>query len=54
VRRIHLYYETRDRGVRAAARVAELLGEEFGWGPERVAEEARRYRDFVAGEPRTV
>ena len=54
VRRIHLYYETRDRGVRAAGRVAELLGEEFGWGPERVAEEARRYRDFVAAEPRTV
>ena len=54
VRRIHLYYETRDRGVRAAGRVAELLGRELGWGAEQIAEEARKYRDFVAAEPRTV
>ena len=54
VRRIHLYHETRDRGVRAAGRVAELLGQEHGWDPSRVEAEATRYRDFVASEPRTV
>ncbi len=53
VRRIHLYYETRDRGVRAAARVAELLGRELGWSAQRIGDEARKYRDFVAAEPRT-
>jgi glycerol-3-phosphate dehydrogenase len=54
VRRVHLFYETRDRGVRAAERVAELLGGEFGWSAEQVAQEARKYREFVAAEPRTV
>lgn len=54
VRRIHLYYETRDRGVRAATRVAELMGRELEWDAVRVAEEAGRYRDFVGREPRTV
>lgn len=54
VRRLHLYFETRDRGVRAAQRAAELLGGERGWEPERVAREAERYRAFVASEPRTV
>ena len=54
VRRVHLYYETRDRGLRAAGRTAELLGRELGWTPEQSAAAAQRYRDFVAGEPRTV
>jgi glycerol-3-phosphate dehydrogenase len=53
VRRMHLYYETRDRGVRAAGRVAELLGQELGWSAERIEDEARAYREFVAAEPRT-
>jgi glycerol-3-phosphate dehydrogenase len=54
VRRTHLYYETRDRGIRAADRVAALLGREHGWEPARIAEEAERYRAFVSREPRTV
>jgi glycerol-3-phosphate dehydrogenase len=54
VRRIHLYFETRDRGLRAATRTAELLGREHGWHAERIRAEAERYRAFVAAEPRTV
>lgn len=50
VRRLHLYYETRDHGVRSARRVAELMGAELGWDEERVAEEAAAYRRFVARE----
>ena len=53
VRRIHLYFETRDRGLRAASRTAELLGREHGWGEERIRTEAERYQAFVASEPRT-
>jgi len=48
VRRIHLYYETRDHGVAAAGRVAELLGRELGWDSERALLEAAEYRDVVA------
>ena len=50
VRRIHLFYETRDHGVRCAPRVAALLGRELGWGAERVAEEAAAYAGFVGRE----
>lgn len=39
-RRIHLRYETPDGGAAAAARVAALLGREFGWDAGRVAREA--------------
>ena len=53
VRRIHLYFETRDRGLRAAPRTAELLGREHGWSEDRIRTEAERYRAFVAAEPRT-
>lgn len=48
VRRIHLYYEAADHGLAAAARVAELLGRDLGWEPDRVQREAAEYRDFVA------
>ncbi len=48
IRRIHLYYEVRDRGAPAAARVAALMGAELGWAPDRIAEEAKRYTDLVA------
>jgi glycerol-3-phosphate dehydrogenase len=48
VRRFHLYYEHPDHGASAAERVAELMAEELGWDEERIAEEAQRYRDFVA------
>ena len=50
VRRLHLYYETRDHGVRAARRVAELLGAELGWDEDRMEREAAAYRRFVARE----
>jgi glycerol-3-phosphate dehydrogenase len=48
VRRIHLYYETRDHGVAAASRVAQLLGGELGWDPDLVQRRAAEYRDLVA------
>jgi glycerol-3-phosphate dehydrogenase len=52
VRRFHLFYEHRDQGAAAALRVAELMGEELGWDPARVAEEAARYRAFVSANAR--
>jgi glycerol-3-phosphate dehydrogenase len=53
VRRFHLYYEHPEHGAAAAGRVAELLGEELGWDPARVAEEAARYRSFLRARART-
>ncbi len=44
VRRIHLHFETRDRGAAAAARVAELMAEELGWSRDRTAAELEGYR----------
>jgi glycerol-3-phosphate dehydrogenase len=49
VRRTHLYYETPDRGVPAARRVAELMARERGWDEARVEEEAARYVAFAGG-----
>lgn len=46
-RRIHLYYETPDHGLGAAARVAALMGEELGWDAATIAAEAARYRELV-------
>jgi glycerol-3-phosphate dehydrogenase len=43
VRRLHLYYETPDRGVSAARRTAELLGSELQWDGERTEKELVRY-----------
>jgi glycerol-3-phosphate dehydrogenase len=43
VRRIHLYYETRDRGRGAAPRVAELLGAELGWDAGQIEAAAADY-----------
>ena len=43
IRRIHLRYETADRGVAAAGLTARLMGQELGWGPEEVAREAEAY-----------
>ena len=48
VRRMHLYYETEDRGVSAARRVAELMARERGWDEQRVDEEAAKYLAFAA------
>jgi glycerol-3-phosphate dehydrogenase len=51
VRRIHLYYETPDRGAAAARRTAELLGEELGWPEQRVAQETLRFEQLAAQRP---
>jgi glycerol-3-phosphate dehydrogenase len=48
VRRIHVFYETPDRGVAAARRTAELLGRELGWSASRVDEETARYTDLTS------
>lgn len=50
VRRLHLYYETRDHGLRAAARVAELMAGELGWDEARRQDEVVRYRRYVSQE----
>ena len=47
IRRIHLYYETADRGRAAADTVAELLGAELRWDDGRIATEAQRYRGIA-------
>ncbi len=49
VRRVHIYYETADRGVPAARRVAELMARERGWDEARVEAEAARYVTFAGG-----
>ncbi|HEX3274047.1 MAG TPA: glycerol-3-phosphate dehydrogenase/oxidase [Gemmatimonadales bacterium] len=49
VRRTHVYYETVDRGVQAARRVAELMARERGWDEARVEEETARYLAFAGG-----
>ncbi len=48
VRRLHLYFETRDHGLRATERVAELMAGELGWSVERRRAEVARYRQYVA------
>jgi glycerol-3-phosphate dehydrogenase len=48
VRRLHLYYETRDHGASAARRTAELMGLELGWEPARIMEETARYATLAS------
>jgi glycerol-3-phosphate dehydrogenase len=43
VRRLHLYYETTDAGVAAAAVTARTMGELLGWGSDEVAAAAEGY-----------
>ena len=45
VRRVHLFYETEDRGREAAPRTAELLGRELSWT---AAEIVRRRDEYIA------
>ena len=45
VRRVHLFYETADRGRAAAPRTAELLGRELSWT---TAEIVRRRDEYIA------
>ena len=47
-RRLHLTTETADRGVAAAHRVAQLMGQELGWSPEQIAAESARFMDRVS------
>lgn len=47
-RRTHLALEALDRGVKAAPRIAALLGGVLGWTPERAAEEVETYRGWAA------
>ncbi len=47
VRRLGLFYESPDQGVRAAAMVAERMGGVLGWDSQRTAGEIRAYEDLV-------
>src|SRR5689334_1556960 len=49
VRRMHLYYECRDRGIPAARRGAGLMARERGWDEARVEDETERYVAFAGG-----
>ncbi len=49
-RRLHASIETADRGLRAAAAVAPVMGEVLGWDEDTVREEVERYRRRVAAE----
>ena len=53
VRRIHLFFETRDRGAQAAPRVAELLGQELGWDSGEVRSEIESYGRLAAAPGET-
>jgi glycerol-3-phosphate dehydrogenase len=48
IRRIHLYYETSDRGRAAAVRTAELLGRELNWPRGRIQQEAAHYTETAS------
>ncbi len=50
VRRLHLFYETRDRGLAAAGTVAELMGAELGWSEEDRAARTKDYTDFAVSD----
>ncbi|HEX5819524.1 MAG TPA: glycerol-3-phosphate dehydrogenase [Gemmatimonadales bacterium] len=47
VRRIHLFYETRDQGAAAACRTAELLGRELNWTSAEIGRGAEAYLKLV-------
>src|SRR5206468_9867613 len=47
VRRLGLFYESLDQGVRAATMVAERMGKVLGWDSQRMALEIRAYGDLV-------
>jgi glycerol-3-phosphate dehydrogenase len=49
-RRLRVSIETADRGRRAAANVAEVVGEALGWDHATVQRELRRYEDRVGAE----
>ena len=47
VRRLGLFYETRDQGLSVAAKVAERLAGHLGWDASRVPKELVAYRNLV-------
>jgi len=47
VRRLHLFYASRDRGVPAANAVADWLAEALGWDTTRRTEEVAAYLELV-------
>lgn len=48
VRRLHLYYETADRGAAAAERTAHVMAPELGWTEAEVARQAEAYRAMAS------
>lgn len=46
-RRTRLFFEVADRGVVAAAEVAELVAPELGWDQARIEAECARYTEYV-------
>jgi glycerol-3-phosphate dehydrogenase len=47
VRRLHLFYATRDQAVPTTSAVADWLAESLGWDPARRAEEVAAYLNLV-------
>ena len=50
VRRLGLFYETSDQGVRAAAIVAERMRSLLGWDSQRTEREIHAYEDLVRAD----
>ena len=48
VRRLHLLYETRDRGAAAIEQVADLMKNELGWSAEETRQRVDDYRAALA------
>ena len=51
VRRIHLFYETRDKGAAAVSAVVEIMGNELGWSEERRRAQADSYLGYRSQYP---
>jgi len=47
VRRLHLFYATRDQAVPATGAVADWLAETLGWDATRRADEIAAYEELV-------
>ena len=47
IRRLHLYYESRDQGLSVAGGVAARMKKLLGWDETREAEELRDYTQLV-------
>lgn len=49
VRRVHVFYETKDHGMQARDRVAGIMAHELGWDANQERNEAEKFGDFAAG-----